>query len=124
MDSIKRFAPAWHLFDDGKLPMGHFHSTPLQLVVERGLPALLIWLTILGIYTRTLWRSIRSKNAHDWRYTGVLLGCLGGAIGFFVSGLVHYNLGDSEVAMVFYLLMGLSTKLTELSPTEARIQPQ
>ena len=116
MDSIKRFAPAWHLFDDGKLPMGHFHSTPLQIAVERGLPALLIWLTILGIYSRTLWRGIRSKNIVDWRYTGILLGCLGGMIGFFVSGLVHYNLGDSEVAMVFYLLMGLSVKLTELSP--------
>ncbi len=124
MDSIKRFAPAWHLFDNGKLPMGHFHSTPLQLAVERGLPALLIWLTILGIYTRTLWRSIRSKNVQDWRYTGILIGCLGGAIGFFVSGLVHYNLGDSEIAMVFYLLMGLSTKLAELSPAEARIHPQ
>jgi hypothetical protein len=28
-------------------------------------------------------------------------------IGFVTSGLVHYNLGDGEVAMVFYLLMGI-----------------
>ena len=32
MDSIKRYAKDWRLFDDGKLPTGHFHSTPLQLV--------------------------------------------------------------------------------------------
>ena len=32
----------------------------------------------------------------------------GGLIGFFTSGLVHYNLGDQEVAMVFFILMGLS----------------
>jgi O-antigen ligase len=61
MDSIKRFARDWRLFDDGRLPMGHFHSTPLQLVVERGLPALIIWLTILGIYARTLWRFLKSE---------------------------------------------------------------
>ena len=39
---------------------------------------------------------------------GIILGCLGGMIGFVVSGLVHYNLGDQEVAMVFFLLMGIS----------------
>ena len=41
MDSIKRYAKEWRLFDDGRLPSSHFHSTPLQLAVERGLPALL-----------------------------------------------------------------------------------
>ena len=25
-----------------------------------------------------------------------------------ISGLVHYNWGDSEVVMIFYLIMGLS----------------
>ena len=58
MDSIKRYAGEWRLFDDGKLPMGHFHSTPLQLVVERGFPALLFWLWILFVYARTLIRGI------------------------------------------------------------------
>lgn len=122
MDSIKRYAREWHLFDDGRLPMGHFHSTPLQLLVERGLPALIIWLTILGIYARTLWRysglrisdskfqieeksAIRNQQSAIQR--GIVLGCFGGMVGFFTSGLVHYNLGDGEVAMVFYILMGI-----------------
>ncbi len=121
MDSIKRFAPAWHLFDDGRLPMGHFHSTPLQLAVERGLPALLIWLTILGVYARTLWHYLKLRitnykddeksvirNPQSQIERGIILGCFGGLIGFFTSGLVHYNLGDGEVAMVFYILMAIS----------------
>jgi uncharacterized membrane protein YuzA (DUF378 family) len=37
-----------------------------------------------------------------------LLGALGGLVGFFTSGLVHYNWGDSEVVMVFYMLAGLT----------------
>ena len=112
MDSIKRYAKDWHLFDDGRLPMGHFHSTPLQLTVERGIPALLIWLWILWLYGSSIWRKLKSNEITDWRQKGVLLGGLGSLIGFFTSGIVHYNLGDGEVAMVFYIIMGLSVFLT------------
>ena len=113
MDSIKRFAKDWHLFDDGKLPIGHFHSTPLQLAVERGLPALLLWLLVLATYFKMLYSSIRSKVEPIEK--GILLGCFGGLVGFFTSGLVHYNLGDGEVAMVFFILMGISLGFTNFS---------
>lgn len=108
MDSIKRFKEDWHLFDNGKLPMGHFHSTPLQLAVERGIPALLLWLMVLGVYWKQLISAIRRSESKIEK--GILLGCLGGSTGFFASGCVHYNLGDAEVAMIFFLLMGVSTK--------------
>ncbi|HEX8247696.1 MAG TPA: O-antigen ligase family protein [Pyrinomonadaceae bacterium] len=135
MDSIKRYAGEWHLFDDGRLPMGHFHSTPLQLVVERGLFALLLWLWILWLYGKILWRGLKNSASEsefsDSEFQtpnnkepnsafrlppsaiekGILLGIFGGMIGFFTSGLVHYNLGDQEVAMIFFLLMGLSVSL-------------
>jgi O-antigen ligase len=119
MDSVKRFKEEWQLFDNGKLETSHFHSTPLQLLAERGLPALLLWLWILGIYAVTLWRGIQNSKfkiqnskSVDWQTLGILLGCFGGFIGFFVSSLVNYSLGDSEVAMIFYLLMGLSVSLS------------
>lgn len=129
MDSIKRYAKDWHLFDDGRLPMGHFHSTPIQLLVERGFPALLLWLWILFLYGKTLIRRITNyelqitnseensalSTQHSALAAGVLLGCFGGLVGFFTSGLVHYNLGDAEVAMVFFFLMGLGVKLTKLN---------
>lgn len=113
MDSIKRYAPDWHLFDDGRLPTGHFHSTPLNLVVERGLPALLLWLIVLGVYARTLWKALRNPQSaiRNPKSRGLLLGCLGGAVGFVVSGSVHYNLGDQEVAMMFFLLMGFGVRI-------------
>lgn len=117
MDSIKRFAPEWHLFDDGRLNMGHFHSTPLQLLVERGLPALLLWLIVLMVYLRILWTAFTNNNPQSTirnpQLQGILLGCLGGTVGFFASSLVHYNLGDQEVAMVFFLLMGLSVRIAQ-----------
>ncbi len=126
MDSIQKHWREWKLFDNGWQPMGHFHSTPIQLLAERGLPALLLWLAVLAIYARTLWRGLRrslSPGNADGTSTefrglperGVLLGCLGGMLGFFTSGLVHYNLGDQEVAMVFFILMGFGLSLSKVS---------
>jgi O-antigen ligase len=108
MDSIKAHRTEWGLFDHGRLPPGHMHSNLLQLGLERGLPALLCWLLLLVVYARTLWRLLRSAALDNWIERGVVLGALGGLCGFFVSGLVHYNWGDSEVVMIFYFIMGLT----------------
>ena len=108
MDSIKRHWRAWGMFDGGRIPWGHMHSNLLQIALERGVPALILWLVFLFRYARTLWRSMRSDAKLDWLERGILLGALGGLVGFFTSGLAHYNWGDSEVVMVLYMIMGLA----------------
>jgi len=108
MDSIKTRYREWKLFDNGRQHIGHFHSTPLQLAVERGLQALLVWFALLAIYARVLWQLARRPPPDvKWVERGIVLGALGGLVGFFASGTVHYNLGDSEVSMIFYFIMGL-----------------
>ena len=106
MDSIKGHWREWGLFDNGRQPIGHMHSNLLQIALERGLPAFIVWLILIGVYLRMLWRITRRDGVEDFA-RGVALGALGGALGFFASGLVHYNWGDSEVVTVFYLIMGL-----------------
>jgi O-antigen ligase len=120
MDSIKRYWRAWGLFDNGRLPVGHMHSNLLQLAVERGVPTLLVWLIWLGLYARMLWRLARSLSMDEWIERGLVMGALGGLLGFFASGTVHYNWGDSEVVMIFYLIMGL-TLVVERQAVEARV---
>ena len=105
IDSIKGHWREWGLFDNGRQPIGHMHSNLLQIALERGVPALIMWLLFLGLYLRMLWRLIRHTTDFP---RGLALGALGGTLGFFVSGLVHYNWGDSEVVTVFYLIMGLA----------------
>ena len=107
IDSIKGHWREWGLFDNGRQPIGHMHSNLLQIALERGVPALIVWLLLLGVYAYTLIRVIRVKDLpHESR--GLALGALGALAGFLVSGLVHYNWGDSEVVTVFYFIMGLS----------------
>ena len=57
---------------------------------------------------------MRKRGEGDRFAFGIILGCFGAALGFFVSGLVHYNLGDGEVAMIFYLLMAFGAKTCDL----------
>jgi hypothetical protein len=106
IDSIKGHWREWGLFDNGRQPIGHMHSNVLQIALERGVPALVIWLMLLAIYVQMLWH-ISRRGSIDGFTRGLAVGALGGTFGFFTSGLVHYNWGDSEVVMIFYFIMGL-----------------
>jgi hypothetical protein len=108
MDSLKSHWRSWGMFEQGKIPWGHMHSDYLQIGLERGLPALIVWLIWMALYGRMLWRLRRRISGDNWIEKGLVLGALGGLVGFMASGIVHYNWGDSEVVMTFYLIMGLS----------------
>lgn len=89
----------------------HFHSTPIQIAVERGLPALAAWVLLMAVYWWTLVRLTRLTRTlaqADWASYGLALGSLGGTSGFLASSLVHYNFGDSEVVLLFWFLAGLA----------------
>ncbi len=94
----------------------HFHSTPIQLGVERGLLGLAAWLIFVAAYLRVLFRLLRGSSKEDWLTHGIALGVFGGVCGFLTSGLLHYNLGDSEVAMVLWLLAGVTLSLARFRP--------
>jgi O-antigen ligase len=66
MDSIKGHWREWGLFDNGRLPIGHMHSNLLQIALERGLPALTVWLILLAVYIRMLWRIVRRDAIDDF----------------------------------------------------------
>jgi O-antigen ligase len=123
MDSLKRHWREWGMFDNGRLPLGHLHSTPLQIAFERGLPAVSVWFLLLFIYGRMLWLPARRGAVDDWVWRGLALGALGGLVGFVASGMVHYNLGDSEVAMIFYFIMGLTLAAQRMNHGHSRTQP-
>ena len=97
------------LYDDGRLPPGHFHSTPVQIAVWWGLVALIFYFSFMTVFLIQTWRSIRSGSpTRPWQVQGVALGGLGAIVAFNVSSFVHFNFGDGEVVMAFWLLTGLA----------------
>jgi O-antigen ligase len=96
------------LYDDGRLPPGHFHSTPIQIATWWGLPALAFYFSLMAILIVEAWRLSRRLRGHTrpgaW---GISIGVLGALVAFNVSSLVHFNFGDGEVVMMIWLLTGL-----------------
>lgn len=111
MDAMKLH---WNEWGFPGTDMLHLHSTPLQLAFDRGLPMLALWLWLMVLF----WiHALRSANAAsdlaDTNSYGILLGTLGALTGFLASSLVNYNYGDSEVAMMFWWLMGMSVAIRD-----------
>lgn len=97
------------LYDEGRLPPGHFHSTPVQVAVWWGLIGLVFYYSFMTIFVLDTWRLIKKvKSDGRWQLQAIAQGTLGAIVAFNVSSLVHFNFGDGEVVMAFWLLTGLS----------------
>ena len=93
----------------------HMHSTPLQLVFDRGFPALVFWLWIMAVFWLTASRAEKSqRESRDTNRHGILLGATGAVAAVFASSLVNYNFGDEAVMIVFWWLMGIVVVLSEV----------
>lgn len=107
------------LYDKGRLPPSHFHSTPIQIATWWGLPALAFYvalMTIFAIESYKLGRNLKASGRNDaW---GLVLGGMGALVAFNISSLVHFNFGDGEVVMTFWLLTGLVFAVRRLTSEE------
>ena len=85
----------------------HLHNTPLQIVVERGLPGLAAWIAIWVGFFGAAWRVFRRVPSTDEEARGLVLGSMAAIAAFLVAGLFEYNFGDTEVLLVALALMAL-----------------
>ena len=85
--------------------ISHFHSTPIEIAADCGLPALLVWIWLM----LTCWSTARrafANAAQDTFARGIALGALGAVVAFQFASLFHYILGDPEPMLLFWILMG------------------
>ena len=92
---------------DIKLPLpegfyGHLHNVYLQYGAERGIPALLAFLWMIGMMLHDWWTRARSSISPDRR--AILHGSIAVLIAFLIEGLFEHNLGDSEVLSMFWIV--------------------
>jgi O-antigen ligase len=111
------------VYEKYKLPQAerkgiHLHNNLIQIAVERGIPALLFWLSFLIIASFHLYKFIKKSNKKDPYFLALSTGALGAVIGLFVAGLFEYNFGDSEVKMLFLFIMTLPFCYQKISGRE------
>ena len=101
--------------------MSHFHSTYLQIAVERGIPALLAWLWFCVAYAAFLWQLISRLRTRSKFACSVAVAALAGLIAFCFTSFFHYNLGEEPVAMMFYFYFGLAIAMDRMLNTPGAI---
>ena len=106
----ERVGPEFHNYqpaDVTTLPVayyGHLHNLYIHYAAERGVPALLALLWMLGLILRDHTRALRRAAAED-RF--ILYATVAGTIGIAVGAFFEVNLGDSEVLTIFLALISL-----------------
>jgi O-antigen ligase len=80
----------------------HLHNVPLQIAAERGLPALVIWLWFIFTLLRDFVKARRTTHVPS--VVGAALAC---TVALLAAGMFEYNFGDSEVLMLFLVLVTL-----------------
>lgn len=86
---------------------GHLHNIYVQYAAERGLPALAFLLWAIGLTIYDYGRVILGKRRESSLALFLLHGAIAVIIAVLVGGLLEYNLGDSEVLMMFVCVVGL-----------------
>jgi O-antigen ligase len=80
----------------------HLHNNPLQIAAERGIPALAVWLWFVVALCRDLQRRFASGSQRS-----LAAGALAATVALLTAGLFEYNFGDSEVLMLFLIVVTL-----------------
>lgn len=86
---------------------GHLHNIYLQYPAERGIPALLALMWMIGTMVRDFLRGLRPRDV-DPELRFVLHGAIAVVIGILAEGFFEYNLGDSEVLVMFLYSMSFA----------------
>ena len=106
MDSQKYHWKEWGFPGDY---ITHAHSTPIQIAVDRGLPALGCYLWLMVMLFVMTWRGYKkSLPDGDNAGSGLILGAVAALIGFSASSLVNYNFGDSEPLLMLLSVVALA----------------
>jgi O-antigen ligase len=90
---------------EASAPLTHFHSLYLQTAVAMGVPGLVALSLLLGGLVLAALSSARRAAPGPPR--ALAEGALAALVAFLVHGVFEWNLGDSEVALTLYLLVGL-----------------
>jgi O-antigen ligase len=97
---------------------GHLHNIYLQYAAERGLPTLAVLLWLVGKILWDFLAALRRLPAGLDQRKFLLHGAVAVVIGVMITGLFEYNLGDSEVLLLFLVTVSLGYTAREAGAGE------
>ena len=105
IDMIKNVYPQYRSPDSVFRNNQHLHNNVVQMAAENGILALLAWLWLIGKVISDLIRW--KRNAMNREEQFMIHGTIGIVVSLFVAGMFEYNFGDSEIKMLFLVLITL-----------------
>jgi len=81
----------------------HLHNNLAQLAAENGIPALIAWLWLIMKVISDLIHWKRNVMNPEERF--MIHGTIGVVVALLVAGMFEYNYGDSEIKMLFLVLI-------------------
>ena len=107
---VEDYAPAWirRPFPEGYY--GHLHNIYLHYGAERGLPAVVF---LMAAFAMLFWHQIRAlreqRRQANFRARSleraIHLSVIAALVAILVGGLFEYNLGDSEILTMFFVIV-------------------
>lgn len=95
--------------------LNHLHNSLMQVTLELGIPGGILWsymmLSIIACLAGN-YITCRRKNARDI-YPDVKLAALMAVLSLFLNGFVEDNFNRSEIALLYYLMAGISLSLSK-----------
>jgi O-antigen ligase len=95
---------------------GHLHNIYLHYAAERGIPAMLALMWLIGKALRDWWRALRKlpPGLNERRF--LLQGAIACVFATLIVGIFEYNLGDSEVLIMFLAMLGIGYLAADRGP--------
>jgi O-antigen ligase len=105
-----------YLPPDVRLPLpkgyyGHLHNIYLQYAAERGIPTMLLMMWLILKAVRDFRQAAVKDLSANSRY--ILHGAVAVILALLAEGFFEYNLGDSEVLTMFFVVVGCGYAVLE-----------
>ncbi|MFH1023642.1 MAG: O-antigen ligase family protein [Planctomycetota bacterium] len=98
------------------------HSTYVAIATEMGVPALILFLLILGIFAKSAWGICR--GSHDRFFRSIAVGYLGGMVGLLVVNIFGSRLFDTnEVVTHFWIMSAVILCVRDMVDEEVAKSP-
>jgi putative inorganic carbon (hco3(-)) transporter len=108
-------------YTDNTARVGDAHNVYLLIAAELGIPALLLFLLLIGLAFREAWRLYR--RGEDPFLRGLGLGLAAGIVGLVVTGMFGSRFNSFELVGYFWILTALVVRGRLIESQEARQQP-